>query len=369
MQSNNQDLATSEETHENQQMKQNKEDTVAMDSSTEVLVSSSSNTTSEVIEKPDENNTKEDVHEEISHRDDDHAGASSTVVEASVESSISQEIPIHHQPTAETLSSFILQSIVTTTTTASHEDDMGLSLEETNFSMVMSDEGNSPIQEVADLKHNHNKSEMIVIEEQEEVVTITTSTINNSPQESTTTTLFTTSDRDDTTDIDLKTSDTTTSHTTRKEEKLSFIQSIWASKVKWQTLLERTIINNKSRIEILKTLGNLMYLGSRSRTDVDLDNIEDSEKLLLNDIYETEKISSVITLIGWYQDFVADKHKLQNVKIQEDERFSSHHKVGQYLRLFECVILLAEIMYKRMATTPKGVTNYWKYVTVIEVVR
>ncbi|EFC43559.1 predicted protein [Naegleria gruberi] len=133
---------------------------------------------------------------------------------------------------------------------------------------------------------------------------------------------------------------------------------------------EKLIISNKGRIEMMKSLGNLMYLGSKTRTDVDVEN-ESSETLsLLNDIYETEKISTVISVIGWYQDYVSDKHKLQNKRIQSDDRFSPYHRAGQYLRLLECFILLVEIIFKKRSTYGEnGKKNYWNLLIMTEVVK
>ncbi|KAG2377470.1 hypothetical protein C9374_009381 [Naegleria lovaniensis] len=156
-------------------------------------------------------------------------------------------------------------------------------------------------------------------------------------------------------------------------EQESFLKSLWTSKQKWQHFVEKIIINYKSRIEFLKALGNLMYLGSRSRTDVDLTGPASEESETENhllDILETEKISTVITTIGWYQDYVADKHKLQHKNIQMDERFTYYHKVGQFLRLIECFILLVEIIFKTEYKSKKtGRRNYWNVIILTEIIR
>nr|CAG4715059.1 unnamed protein product [Naegleria fowleri] len=166
---------------------------------------------------------------------------------------------------------------------------------------------------------------------------------------------------------------TTTIEINEPLEKESFLKSLWTSKQKWQHFVEKIIINHKSKIEFLKALGNLMYLGSRSRTDVDLTEpaSEEAEKENhLLDILETEKISTVITTIGWYQDYVADKHKLQHKNIQSDERFMYYHKVGQFLRLIECFILLVEIIFKTEYKSKKtGRRNYWNVIIITEIIR
>ncbi|KAL9645595.1 hypothetical protein ABK040_000658 [Willaertia magna] len=184
--------------------------------------------------------------------------------------------------------------------------------------------------------------------------------------------------------------------------------SLLESKRKLVESFEHLILKHKNHIEIIKSIGYMLYLqntthihhsqetlsdqsttitnNNNNNTITDNNKLNDPTSLLTNlsslyvtssssfifleELFLTEKISTIIHLIGWYQNYLNDKYKLnKNNEIQNDNRFKYFYKIGNFIKLFECCILLIEIILKKKFTNNNNKflkNNYFKILFIIE---